>query len=187
MWKTTRLRVGLVGKTNGERQSPGRDYLREQISDKMVEMTNQNKTEETGIIVVDHGSRRSESNDRLHDVVAIYAKSSPYSIIEPAHMELAEPSIAAAFAKCVEQGAKLVVVHPYFLLPGRHWDKDIPELAAAAAADHPGVKYLVTSPLGVHPMMAEIMQSRIDQCLAHAAGERDDCDICAGTDKCFIR
>ena len=150
-------------------------------------ITSQFSTAETGIIVVDHGSRRAESNDRLHDVVALYAKTSPYSIIEPAHMELAEPSISVAFAKCVEQGARLVVVNPYFLLPGRHWNKDIPELTAAAAAEHPGVKHLVTSPLGIHPLMAEIMQSRIDQCMAHARGELDDCDFCVGTDKCFIR
>ena len=37
-------------------------------------------------------------------------------IVEPAHMELAEPSIATAFARCVERGATTVVVFPYFLL-----------------------------------------------------------------------
>ena len=35
-------------------------------------------------------------------------------------MELAEPSIEQAFDKCVAQGATFVVVHPYFLAPGRH-------------------------------------------------------------------
>ncbi len=85
-------------------------------------------------------------------------------------MELAEPSIATAFDRCVEPGATTVVVFPYFLLPGRHWNEDIPRLAAAAARQHPGVRYLVTAPFGLHPLMAEVMRQRIEHCLAHTAG-----------------
>src|SRR5438874_10113296 len=105
-----------------------------------------------GVIVVDHGSRREESNAMLLDVVRDFAEATGMPIVEPAHMELAEPSIAAAFARCVERGATTVVVFPYFLLPGRHWNDDIPRLAAAAAANHPGVRYLVTAPFGLHPL-----------------------------------
>ena len=57
-----------------------------------------------GIILVDHGSRREESNLLLLDVVRDFAANSGYEIVEPAHMELAEPSIATAFARCVERG-----------------------------------------------------------------------------------
>ena len=86
-----------------------------------------------GIILVDHGSRREESNDLLLDIVRQFAQATGWPIVEPAHMELAEPSIATAFDRCVDQGAKTVVVFPYFLLPGRHWNEDIPRLTAAAA------------------------------------------------------
>ena len=91
-------------------------------------------------------------------------------IVEPAHMELAEPSIATAFDRCVTRGAKTVVVFPYFLLPGRHWHDDIPRLAAAAAQTHPGIRYLVTAPFGLHPLMNDVIRDRIENCLAHAAG-----------------
>jgi sirohydrochlorin ferrochelatase len=140
-----------------------------------------------GIILVDHGSRRNESNEMLLDVVRDFARSSGRPIVEPAHMELAEPSIATAFARCVEAGAKTVVVFPYFLLPGRHWNDDIPRLAAAAAKDHPGVRYLVTAPFGLHPLMAEVMQQRIAHCLAHTRGEADACELCAGSERCQLR
>src|SRR5207248_837243 len=82
-----------------------------------------------GVILVDHGSRRDESNAMLLDVVRDFALATGIPIVEPAHMELAEPSIATAFARCVERGATMVVVFPYFLLPGRHWNDDIPRLA----------------------------------------------------------
>jgi sirohydrochlorin ferrochelatase len=144
-------------------------------------------SKEVGIVVVDHGSRRAESNDLLLEVVAHYEKQSPFSIVEPAHMELAEPSLGVAFGRCVERGAKLVIVHPYFLLPGRHWNGDIPQLAAEAAARYVGVRYLVTAPLGLHPLMASVMQARIEQCLSHAVGDIEACDLCQGTDKCQFR
>src|ERR1700748_1653969 len=140
-----------------------------------------------GIILVDHGSRREESNALLLDVVRDFATNSGYEIVEPAHMELAEPSIATAFARCVERGATTVVVFPYFLLPGRHWNEDIPRLTASAAASHPGVRYLVTAPFGMHPLMAEVMQQRISHCLSHTQGKTDACELCAGTDRCQLR
>jgi sirohydrochlorin ferrochelatase len=140
-----------------------------------------------GVILVDHGSRREKSNRLLLDVVAQFAASSGLPIVEPAHMELAEPSIAAAFARCVERGAKTVVVFPYFLLPGRHWHEDIPRLAAEAARAHPGVQFLVTAPFGLHPLMSEVIGQRIAHCLAHAAGEAAACDACGDSDHCQFR
>jgi sirohydrochlorin ferrochelatase len=143
--------------------------------------------EAIGVVVVDHGSRRQESNDLLLDVVESFVNATGMPIVEPAHMELAEPSIATAFASCVARGATTVVVFPYFLLPGRHWNEDIPRLAAAAAKAHPGVRYLVTAPFGLHPLMAEVMRQRIDHCLAHTRGEADACELCAGTEHCQLR
>jgi sirohydrochlorin ferrochelatase len=145
------------------------------------------KLSELGVILVDHGSRRDESNAMLLDVAKNFEAATGYPIVEPAHMELAEPSIAAAFARCVERGAKTVVVFPYFLLPGRHWSDDIPRLAAEAAKKFPGVHYLVTAPFGLHPLMAQVIRERITHCLAHAAGQADTCDLCAGTDRCQLR
>jgi sirohydrochlorin ferrochelatase len=140
-----------------------------------------------GVIVVDHGSRREESNVLLIEVVQHFAAATGLPIVEPAHMELAEPSIATAFGRCVNHGATTVVVFPYFLLPGRHWHDDIPGLAAAAARQHPNVRYLVTAPFGLHPLMAQVMRERIEHCLKHCAGHAEACDVCAGTSHCQLR
>lgn len=122
-------------------------------------------TQVIGIIIVDHGSRREESNAMLLEVVEMFRHNTDYEIVEPAHMELAEPSIQTAFDRCVSLGANLVVVHPYFLFPGRHWYEDIPALATAAAKRHAEVRHLVTDPLGLHELMSEIMAERIRDCL----------------------
>ncbi|MEW4565233.1 CbiX/SirB N-terminal domain-containing protein [Bremerella sp. JC770] len=139
-----------------------------------------------GIIIVDHGSRRAESNDLLLEVVALFRQSAGYEIVEAAHMELAEPSIADAFQKCVDQGATRIVVHPYFLSPGRHWHEDIPRLAQEAAANHPGITHLVTAPLGLHPLMAKVMQERIETCLAHCEDGAPICEVCTEESSCRL-
>ncbi len=143
--------------------------------------------ERLGVILVDHGSRRGESNEMLLDVVRNFQAATGFAIVEPSHMELAEPSIDTAFSHCVERGATTVVVFPYFLAPGRHWNDDIPRLAAAAARQHPSIRYLVTAPFGLHPLMSEIMRQRIEHCLAHTQGVADACELCAGTDHCQLR
>ena len=128
--------------------------------------------ESTAVILVDHGSRRTESNDQLLEVVAAYRRHSHWRVVEPAHMELAEPSIATAFGRCVEQRASRVIVVPYFLAPGRHWTEDIPRLAAEAASPYAGVQYLVAAPLGIHPLMLAVIDERI----AESLGRQHDAD-----------
>lgn len=109
-----------------------------------------------------------------------------YPIVEPAHMELAEPSIATAFDRCVERGAKRVVVCPYFLLPGKHWDEDIPNLTREAAAKHEaqGIEYLVTAPIGLHPMMKQVIDQRLSYCLSRTQGLVEECESCKGLGTC---
>ena len=122
----------------------------------------------TAVVLVDHGSRLESSNRLLQDVVEALRKKALLPIVEPAHMELAEPTVATAFARCAEQGAELVVVFPYFLGPGRHVSEDIPKLAAEAAAEHPAVRYLVADPLGLHPLLLQVIEERVADCLRSA-------------------
>uniref|UniRef100_A0A2N9FUZ1 Uncharacterized protein n=1 Tax=Fagus sylvatica TaxID=28930 RepID=A0A2N9FUZ1_FAGSY len=132
-----------------------------------------------GVIIVDHGSRRKESNLMLIEFVAMFREGTGYPIVEPAHMELAEPSIRDAFVSCVQQGADCVIVSPFFLFPGRHWHQDIPSLTAEAAKEHPGVSYIITAPLGLHDLLVDVVNDRIKHCLHHVAGDADECAACA--------
>lgn len=124
-----------------------------------------------GIIIIDHGSRRQESNLLLEEVARHFQQATGAAIVEPAHMELAEPTLDQAFDRCVAAGAQKVVVQPYFLGPGRHWEQDIPALAAAAAARHPGIAYRVAAPLGLHPLMLQLIAERVAECLDQAQAD----------------
>ena len=133
----------------------------------------------TGIIIVDHGSRRDESNRMLEQLVELFGTrfAERYGIVEPAHMEIAEPSIATAYARCVERGASRIVVCPFFLGPGKHWTQDIPRLTAEAAQQFPQTSYHVTPTLGIDDLILDLLAKRIAGC----DHNHYDCDLCRGT------
>ena len=131
--------------------------------DRLIETTTPDGA--IGVILVDHGSTRATANEMLIEVVALFKRVTSFSIVEPAHMELAEPTIAQAFRRCVDQGARMVVVHPYFLSPGRHSTTDIPRMVAEAALDFPGIRPHVTQPLGLDRKLAELISDRIRHCI----------------------
>lgn len=138
-----------------------------------------NSSNSIGIVIVDHGSRLEGSNRMLEELAGLFAQrfASRYSIVEPAHMELAEPSIATAFQRCVTRGAKRVIVCPYFLGPGKHWTQDIPRLTADAAAKHPTVRYHVAQTLGIDDLILDLLNKRVEHCV----GCEYECEACRGT------
>lgn len=113
------------------------------------------------LLLVDHGSRAASANRVVAVLARKLAKRLPGWIVRFAHMELAAPTIAEAVDACVAAGAREIVVHPYFLAPGRHSTRDVPALARAAARRHRGVRVRVTAPLGAHDGLVDVVLDRI--------------------------
>ncbi len=87
-------------------------------------------------------------------------------------MEIAEPTIAQGFDSCVAEGVEEIIIHPYFLAPGSHYNEDIPRLVAEAAAKHPGISWTITEPLGIHQKLCEVVLERVGAVFNSPAGER---------------
>ena len=130
------------------------------------------------ILLIDHGSRRDAANEMM-DCMAhlVQAMAGPAVVVRYAHMELAEPSIAAGVRACVEAGATELIVFPYMLSPGKHSTGDIPRMVAEAAAAHPSLDVRVTSAFGVHEKLAEVILGRAGLPVARplTAGEAARC------------
>jgi sirohydrochlorin ferrochelatase len=114
-----------------------------------------------GILIVDHGSVRSEANEMLRSMAdVIQTMAGPDVVVRYAHMDLADPNIAAGFSRCVEAGATDVTVFPYMLSPGRHSTTDIPRMVADVARTFPHVSFSVTPAFGLHEKLAEVVLER---------------------------
>ena len=116
---------------------------------------------QVGILVVGHGSRREEANDDVREAARLIARRGSFSCVEPAFLEIVSPTIELGFEKLVRRGAIHVIVHPYFLSPGRHTRGDIPVDVQAAASRHPGVTYQITEPLAAHSLVIDASIERI--------------------------
>jgi sirohydrochlorin ferrochelatase len=120
-------------------------------------------------LLIDHGSRRPEANALIDEVAQrVELRLGSDAIVEPAHMELAEPTIAQGFARCVDRGATTIVVHPFMLAPGRHVSEDLPRLVAEAASSHEGVRFVMAAPLGSHEGIIDAVVARCDAALSKA-------------------
>ncbi|MEA2176646.1 MAG: sirohydrochlorin ferrochelatase, partial [Blastocatellia bacterium] len=85
------------------------------------------------VLVVGHGSRRREANDDVREAARLIGERGGFTLIAAAFLELEHPNIQDAFAQLVQQGASHIIVHPYFLSPGRHTRGDIPVEVLEAA------------------------------------------------------
>lgn len=127
----------------------------------------------TGVLVVGHGSRRREANDDVRNAARAIAERGGFRLVEPAFLEIEHPDIGQGFARLVERGAQEVVVHPYFLSPGRHTRGDVPLEVQAAAAEHPGISYRISEPLSGHALVISASVERIRESIAGVTIERE--------------
>ena len=112
------------------------------------------------VLVVGHGSRREEANEDVRQAAQHIRACGRFPLVVAAFLEIAHPTIAEGFAHLVELGAKHVVVHPYFLSPGRHTRGDIP-VEVRVAASSSNVTYQITEPLAAHPRVIDASIERI--------------------------
>ena len=96
----------------------------------------------------------------LEGVADQVRKRAGESIVEVAHLEIAEPDIAKGIEACVKKGATQIVVQPYFLGPGRHSTEDIPAQIERAAENHPNVRIRIGETLGGHAALIDAILDR---------------------------
>ncbi len=128
------------------------------------------------ILLIDHGSVKPEANHMVSCMANLVQNVVGDSVVvRHAHMELAEPSIAAGFAECVRAGATEVIAFPYMLSPGKHVTRDVPRLVAEAAREFPSVSHRVTDAFGVHEKLAELIALRAGIDVAHNIEAAEAC------------
>ncbi|PQM34796.1 sirohydrochlorin ferrochelatase chloroplastic [Prunus yedoensis var. nudiflora] len=134
-----------------------------------------------GVIILDHGSRRKESNLMLNEFVSMFKERTGYPT------ELAEPSIHVAF--------------------NSNRVNDIPSLTAEAAkaaswcliysnrTSWPASRGMTMEfPLFDSLPMHQTASShnfpklwlKINHCLSHIPGDAEECSVCVGTNKCQL-
>jgi precorrin-8X/cobalt-precorrin-8 methylmutase len=117
------------------------------------------------IILIGHGSPKKDANNielvgkLLHR--AIHPDCARHCV-RVAYLQFSEPDIMGTIKGCVDDGARRVILHPYFLSSGMHVTKDIPEMIGEAVKLYPHVQFTYTEPLGIHEKLVQVVMERIN-------------------------
>lgn len=117
----------------------------------------------TAVLLIAHGSRLATANADLLQLAEQLRLHLPGHIVETAYLELAEPTIPQGAERCVVLGATRVVLLPYFLSAGTHVTNDLHRYRAQFAQRWPDVRFDLSPPLGLHPLMLEIVCDRLNE------------------------
>jgi precorrin-8X/cobalt-precorrin-8 methylmutase len=134
------------------------------------------------ILLLGHGSPKKDANNleqvgkMLHGMLHAGCTE---DCVKVAYLQFAEPGIPDSIRECVKQGAKKIILHPFFLSSGMHVTKDIPEMIQEARSRYTDVQFIYTEPLGIHEKLAHIVMERISAAerLAPGAIEKRSFDI----------
>jgi sirohydrochlorin ferrochelatase len=113
------------------------------------------------LLLIAHGSRQEEANADLHHMVEAARGWGRFPVVEGAFLELAEPNIDCGGRRCVERGARRVILLPYFLSAGVHVRSDLSTWRDRLAATFPQVDFRLAEPIGRHPLLLEILADRV--------------------------
>ncbi len=110
----------------------------------------------TAVIVLGHGSR-SGGDSTVGGVAASVKIRGGFEIVEYAFLQYVRPTPEEALDRCVRQGAKKIVIVPFFMQQGAHVTKGIPAFVERAKRLNPAVDIVVTDFAGSHPLMTDIV------------------------------
>jgi len=112
------------------------------------------------VILIGHGSRAAGADDDMERVAGRLRAAAERGIIDICRMAHGAP-FGEVFERCVRQGAKMVIVIPYFLHFGVHLRQDIPEILREATVKHPEVRLVLGRHLGYDDALVALVERRI--------------------------
>ncbi|OBA79419.1 sirohydrochlorin ferrochelatase [Mycobacterium sp. 1164966.3] len=147
----------------GQAQVLGEDdrlvaVLRQRVADVGVSRFD----EELGVLLVAIGTSDLAVNARTARVAPKLLKGTGWAGATTAFATRAERSLTEGLGRLRRQGARRVVVAPWFLAPGR-----VPDRVQRFAED---AGIAMAAPLGAHRLVAETVLDRFDQALSARAG-----------------
>lgn len=132
------------------------------LRQRITEMGVSRQDERVGVLVAAIGSSDPRANARTRQVAPHLLAGTSWAGATTAFVTRPEPSLAEAAGRLRRQGARRVIIAPWFLAPGVLPDR------VRRFADYAGIE--LAEPLGAHRLVAETVLDRFD----HARKTRAD-------------
>lgn len=113
------------------------------------------------LLLIGHGSRDAEGNEEFLEMVRQLREKNPQQRIDAAFVELAEPGIQAALDRYADPAPKTIWIMPVLFFAAGHSKVEIPEIVNEARRRLPHVAFHYGAPLGIHPILLDIVHERV--------------------------
>ena len=120
-----------------------------------------NRTSPLGILIVSHGSPRSEANQGFEAMVARVASRLGQPGILPTFFSITQPDIPDRVAALVQDGVRRILLMPYFLYSGQHVTVDIPALVEQCRRRFPQITIEMLPTLENDPALEDLVVERL--------------------------
>jgi precorrin-8X/cobalt-precorrin-8 methylmutase len=124
---------------------------------------------QTAVVLLGHGSRASGAGDVLAWVADRLGRRLGCRV-EAASLQFNSPTLEECCSGLAAEGARRIIVAPYFLFRGNHLRLDIPEVLDRLSTGIPGVELLLAEPLGSDDRLVEVISTRIEAAAGLPAG-----------------
>lgn len=113
------------------------------------------------LLIVDRGSREPEVRQELEELCALAKRRAGYDYACYCFLEVLPPFIEEGIMSCIDSGADVITVMPYFLYPGMKLKDTVRQSARISKVRK--LKIAITRPLSYHPMMPSLISDRISE------------------------
>jgi precorrin-8X/cobalt-precorrin-8 methylmutase len=114
-----------------------------------------------GIVIAGHGSRDVDGIREFEQLVALVKTRAPQHAVSHGYLEFAGPTIDQAISTQLNNDPKQIVMVPGILLAATHAKNDLPSELLTFAREHPDIDFHFGAPLGLHPLLLQVVQERI--------------------------
>jgi len=123
-------------------------------------------TDNTGVLIIGHGSKRSEANETLFQVAGELRRRLGMERVEAAFFSLVQPDVPTVIERLVSKGCNRILAQPYFLFRGNHTSSDIPQLLEDCRSRHSGLQIEFLNTLGADHRLVDVVEENVLRALS---------------------
>lgn len=131
--------------------------------------------DDTAVLLLGRGGSDPDANSDLYKIARLLWEKTNYKIVEPAFMGVTNPLVNEGIERCLQLGAKKVIILPYFLFTGILM-KRLEEMMVPFQNQYSTVEFKLAGYFGYHPKLQTILVERAEEALRDEV--KMNCDTC---------
>ncbi|MNB75811.1 Sirohydrochlorin cobaltochelatase [compost metagenome] len=136
--------------------------------------------EDSVVLMMGRGGSDPDANSDFYKLCRLLWEKTAYKSVESCFIAITRPSLDEGLERCLALGARKIIVQPYLLFTGVLMQQFTDRVTAFAAA-HPEIEVELGGYIGTHPLLAEMLNGRIDEVLNGRSFA--NCDNCRYRDE----